>query len=341
MPMKDNHGPRALGRRSWTLLALLLPILVLTACQESPSLMTPASPGARTISDLGWQLFAIAAVVFVAVEAMLIYIILRFRNKGETGEPRQVYGHHRLEIAWTAAPGIVLIGVLWTTFQTMALLLPAPADALVVRVTGHQWWWQVEYPDLGIVTANEYHVPVGTNVRVDLVSGDVIHSYWAAELGPKMDVLPEHQNTTWFNAEKPDAYRGFCAEFCGVQHANMGFFIVAEEQADFDAWVQAQQQPAAQAADAAAQQGAEAFNASGCGGCHTVAGTAAQGTAGPNLTHVGGRRMIAANVLDNTPENMARWLANPQAVKPGNKMPVLPLGPDRVSQIAAYLESLE
>jgi cytochrome c oxidase subunit 2 len=224
--------------------------------------------------------------------------------------------------------------------QTMAGILPVPQDAMQVRVIGHQWWWEVEYPDLGIRTANELHFPVGQNVRVDLRAADVIHSFWVSELGPKMDLLPEHDNAVWYRVERPGEFRGFCAEFCGMQHANMGFIVVAEEQSAFDAWVQAQRQPAPAPVDPVAQQGAQAFGQAGCAGCHAVVGTPAQGRIGPDLTHVGSRRFIAANTLRNTPENMTRWLTNPQEPKPGNLMPALPLNPDQVAQLTAYLESL-
>lgn len=341
MPLKATNSRRARLARIALVGSLVSPLFFVAACQSSPSIMNPASPSARIISDLGWQLFAVAAVVFVAVEAVLIYAVIRFRNKGSTEEPRQVYGHTRLEIVWTAAPGLVLIGVLYTMFQAMATLLPIPQDAMPVKVIGHQWWWEVEYPEHGIATANELHFPVGRPVRVDLQAADVIHSFWVSELGPKMDLLPEQVNSTWYKVERPGVYRGFCAEFCGVQHANMGFIVVAEEQGAFDAWVQAQRQPATAPADPLAQQGAQAFTTSGCAGCHAIAGTPAQARIGPNLSHVGSRRYIGANALANTPENMAAWITNPQEAKPGNLMPALPLDPERVRQLTAYLVGLK
>ncbi len=334
---------RSLGKRVprwWPVLAVALPVVLLAGCQNAPSIMAPKSPGARSIADLGWQLFTIALPVFIVVEALLIYTIVRFRHRGEEGEPRQVHGHTRLEVAWTAAPGLVLIGVLFVTFQTMAAYLQPPPDTLRVEVIAHQWWWEIRYPDLHIVTANEIHAPVGKPVSVKLTSADVIHSFWAPELGGKLDVIPGHENETWFQAEMEGTFRGFCAEYCGMQHANMGFLVVAEPQTSFEAWAQRMQSPAV-ATGAAAQQGLQAFTAAGCSACHTIAGTPAQGKIGPDLTHVGSRRMLAANVLENTPENMVRWLTRTQEVKPGNFMRVPPLSDEQARQIAAYLASLE
>lgn len=341
MPQLDRHTPLGSFPFWRPLLALILPILFLVGCQGAPSIMAPATPGARSISDLGWILFWMALPVFLIVEGLLIYAVIKFRSRGDREEPRQVFGHTRLEVAWTAAPGLVLIGVLFVTFQTMASYLQPPPDTLRLHVIAHQWWWEIRYPDLGVVTANEIHVPTGKAVTVDLTSADVIHSFWAPELGGKMDVIPGHDNQTWFQTERDGVFRGFCAEFCGAQHANMGFLVVSEPAEEFEAWVKNEQAEARTPASDLARAGEQAFIASGCGACHTIAGTRAQGKVGPNLTHVGGRRMIAANVLENTPENMARWIADPQGLKPGNFMRTPPLSDETVQQLTAYLEGLK
>ncbi|MHB9091594.1 MAG: cytochrome c oxidase subunit II, partial [Chloroflexota bacterium] len=234
------------NRRWWLIAGLLLPVLLLAACQGSPSFLKPASGQAGRVADLTWQMFGLAAIIFVVVESLLLFAVFRFRKRGEGHEPRQIFGHTRLEIAWTAAPGVVLIGVLYLTLQTMAYLLAAPPDSLQINVTGHQWWWEIEYPQQGIITANEIHVPVGRPVQVNVKSADVIHSFFAPELGGRVDVLPDRTNTTWFQADREGIFRGLCAEFCGLQHANMGFLVVGNQ--SFDAWVQQEKQPAAQPA---------------------------------------------------------------------------------------------
>jgi cytochrome c oxidase subunit 2 len=330
------------------LLVTLVAAALLTGCQTSLSVMAPASPTAARIADLSWTLFWIAVVVFVGVEATLLWAIFRFRAKaGDGEEPPQVYGHARLEIAWTAVPAIVLVGVLVMMVGTMNAVAQPPTDALTVNVIGHQWWWEVRYPGdangttAGIVTANEIHVPVGRPVKVVLTSADVVHSFWVPELGGKMDLIPGKVNQMWFQADKTGVFKGRCAEFCGVEHAGMGFLVVADPPEKYQAWVNNQQAAAAAPTEELAKEGGELFQNSACIGCHTISGTRAQGVLGPNLAHVGSRLALAADTISNTPEEMARWLTNPQAVKPGNKMPNLSLSSEAVQQLTAYLQSLK
>jgi len=299
--------------------------------------------------------------VWLVVMGGLFYAIWRFRRRpNQEGEPSQIHGEARLEAAWTIAPAIVLviIGV-----PTVNLILeqqrhvePSEEDLHVI-VTGYQWWWEFEYPELGITTANELHIPVGRRVVLTLRSADVLHSFWAPNLSGKMDLIPNQDNQLWFIADEPGTFYGHCAELCLTAHAYMRFFVMAQPEEEFRAWAASFQQAGAQQAaltqDAAlVEQGKALFKTKGCANCHAIAGYA-YGQAGPSLTHFGQRTSIAAGVIDNTPENLAAWLRNPDAIKPGNYMPRLwPLpqeveSPERAAQIeeevgalVAYLESL-
>ena len=326
------------------LLAALSAMTLLSGCREPMTVLAPASPTAARIADLSWTLFWVAVAVFVVVEALLIYAIFRFRARGEEAaeeEPRQIYGHTKLEIVWTAVPAIVLVGVTILMVGTMTAVAQPPPDSIQVHVVGHQWWWEVSYPYEGVTTANEIHVPVGRPVRVTVAAADVVHSLWVPELGGKIDLIPGTVNETWFQADKAGVFEGHCTEFCGVQHAMMGFLVVSEPAEEYEAWLQRQKAPAVTPTKGIAKQGMEQFLNSPCIGCHAVKGTRAQGVMGPDLTHVGSRRTLAANSLPNTPENMRGWLANPDQVKEGSKMPNLHLSPEVVEQMATYLESLK
>lgn len=288
-------------------------------------------------------ILGIAAAVFVVVEALLLYSVWRYRERpGDDGAlPTQTHGNTAIEIAWTIAPALVLAIVFVSTVRTMGVVASAPEGDLYVKVIAHQWWWEIQYPELGIVTASDLHVPVGQPVQVELTSADVIHSFWVPELAGKTDNIPGRTTHTWFSVDRAGGYLGLCAEFCGAQHANMRFRVIAESPEEFEAWVKNQQAPAARPTTALAQQGKQAFLSNACVGCHTIAGTTAQGKVGPDLTHVGSRRTIAAGVLPSTPENLARWVRNPQEVKPGTLMPDLNLSETTIDALVAYLESLK
>ncbi len=339
------------GGRGVFLPAILLgyPFLLLTGCQGLPTGNQIPQTTIFPVSDFAWKiqnlyavLFWLSILVFVSVEAILIYSVIRFRRRPETGMPPQVHGNTRLEIAWTIAPAVVLafIGVptISTIFDTAR---PAPPEALKVQVIGHQWWWEFRYPELNIVTANELHLPAGRPVTFSLESADVIHSFWLPRLGGKQDVTPNRVNHLTFTPERPEVYYGQCVEFCGVQHALMRLLAVVQPEQDFQAWVRAQQAPPVPPSDDMSRRGAELFARGACAGCHTVAGTTAQGKFGPDLTHVGSRMTIAARTLPNTPENLAAWLRDPQRVKPGNRMPNLNLSEEDISLLVAYLQSLK
>ena len=320
----------------------VLSTLALAGCAGAPTMVAPASDNAAMVSNLFMILFAIAVVVFVVVEFLLFYSVIHFRRKATDELPRQIHGNTKFEIAWTAAPAIVLAVVFVLTWQTLSALATTPADALKITVTGHQWWWEVAYPDLGITTANEIHLPVGKAVAFTLESKDVIHSFWVPELAGKTDLIPGHTNHMWIRPTQIGSYHGQCAEFCGTSHANMRFEVIVQSQADYDAWVAQQQQPAASPQTDLQKQGAQIITTAGCQACHSINGVSAMvGKVGPNLTHVASRQQIAGGILDFNADNLHTWIGNPPGVKPGAIMPKLPLTSDQLDAIVAYLTSLK
>jgi cytochrome c oxidase subunit 2 len=330
----------------WFKLVVGVPLLILAlplaGCSSTQSILEPATTNAREITGLFYTIFYVALAIFIVVEGLLVYFVIRYQRRAGDRLPEQIHGNTPVEIAWTLAPALVLAVVFVLTVRTMSSvdITAQPAGTVNVRVIGHQWWWEYQYPDLNIITANDLHVPVGEVVQLTLESDNVIHSFWVPQLTGKTDVVPGHQNHTWLRAETAGEYHGQCAEFCGAQHAHMLFQVIAQPRAEFDAWVKQQQNPpAAPGADAA--RGADVFAKGACIGCHTIQGTKGQGKVGPNLTHFGSRLTIGAGVLSNTPENLALWLKNPQAVKPENDMPNLGLSDADIRSLVAYLESLK
>ncbi|MCS7250886.1 MAG: cytochrome c oxidase subunit II [Thermoflexus sp.] len=314
----------------------------LTGCTaQSPSILAPVSPKGRAEAELFWFILLITAGVFVLVETLLLYAVFRFRARDLQAIPPQIHGNNALEISWTTATALGLAIIFALTWRTMAATSTPPADALPVKVIGRQWWWEFQYPTLGITTANELVIPVGRPIRALVTSADVIHSFWVPQLGGKMDAIPGRENPVWLQSDVEGVFYGQCAELCGISHANMRLRVRAVSEAEFQRWVEAQRAPAAQPVEPLAQQGYQVFMSKACVGCHAIEGTPAQGKVGPNLTHFGSRTTIAAGLLENTPENLARWLDNPQAVKPGALMPRLGLTPEEIQALVAYLLSLK
>lgn len=331
--------------RSTKVVGILLSTLLLPASARADApfpVFDPHSARARAIVDLTWFVLVLVAIVFVLTEAALVYFIIRYRHRGETGEPRQIAGNRRLEFAWTAIPVLLLAVVFVLTARTMHTVDAAGTPALTVEVTGHQWWWEYRYPDQGIITANELHLPVGQDVRLRLTSGDVIHDFWVPQLGRKMDLVPGQVNEITLRADRPGTYRGACAEYCGTQHAWMRLLVIADPPDQFAAWLEGQRQPPELATDPVAARGRQFFatGAGNCAACHTVAGYTS-GQVGPDLTHIDSRTTLGAGVLTNNSDNLTRWLANPQAVKPGNRMPNPRLSTEEVQALVAYLTSLK
>lgn len=341
------HGAFARPGRARLLSVVVLPalVMILSACSGDyvQNAMDPHSDFARTINDLFWTIIWWSIAIFVLVEVLLVYALFRFRRRPGQPLPAQVHGNTRIEIAWTLAPALILATVAVPTVQTIfATQAPPSPEHLQVRAIGHQWWWEFRYPGLNIVTANELWIPKGRPVDIALESADIIHSFWVPKLGGKRDLIPGHVNRISLTPSVSDLYWGQCAEFCGASHANMGFRVMVTEPADFETWVRDFQAPKPpDATDPLVAQGAQAFVARACIGCHRIAGTAAAGVVGPDLTYLARRHTIAAGMMPNTPENLARWLKNPPAVKPGSLMPNLNLDDTTVQALVAYLGSLK
>ena len=299
----------------------------------------PVSDQGRLIHHLFMSIALWTLFIFVAVEALLLFAVWRSRDRPGRGEPRAVHGHLGLELGWTLVPALIValiaVPTITAVFKTQAA---PPAEALKVEVIGHQWWWEIRYPHAGVTTANELHLPVGRPVSLILKSGDVIHSFWVPRLGGKRDLIPGRVNLLSFTVDEPGEYRGQCAEFCGLSHANMRLLVLAQSPHEFGRWLQGLAAPPALPAGNAAR-GLQTFLAGGCVACHTIRGVS-QGVVGPDLTHIGSRKTLAAGLLPNRPEPLARWLANPQEVKPGALMPRLPLTSEQISELVAYLGSL-
>jgi cytochrome c oxidase subunit 2 len=338
-------------RRALRVAAVLAGIWALALLSASPALAQPVTPpsaldpkgvNSAEIANLFTAVLVIAAVVFVIVEGLLLYSAFRFRRKSKvTSEPKQIHGNTRFEIAWTILPALIVVSLFVMTVQTQQQLDTKSGDPITVKVIGHQWWWEFQYPDYNIKTGTDLIIPVGAVVNLEITSGDVIHSFWVPQLNGKTDAIPNHINTSWIEAGQAGTYVGQCAELCGVSHANMRIVVIAKAQADFDQWIKEQQAPPAQPSGDLAAQGQQTFMGGACIACHTINGTAAQGMVGPNLTHVGSRTHLAGGTLENTPGNLKRWLANPPGIKPGSKMPNLNLSDADIEALTAYLESLK
>jgi cytochrome c oxidase subunit 2 len=300
----------------------------------------PQSPQSRAIFDLGVSATIILSLIFVIVTGVVVYALVRYRWREGEPDPHQHAGNKMLELVWTGIPLLIVAGLFFLTARAMRVSDPPPAPAPDLIVTGHQWWWEADYPVSGVVVANEIHIPVGRPWSVQLKTADVLHEFWVPELARKITAVPGHPNHIWIEADKPGVYHGFCSEFCGTQHAWMQLRVVAQTAAEFAAWIQTQQQPAAPPAGAGAIQGRALFESLTCVNCHAIAGTVAEARVGPDLTHFASRRQLGAGVVPNTPENLHRWLADPQQVKPGVKMPDFKFTPAQLSALVAYLETL-
>ena len=340
MPSFRQVSSNTAGARALIAVGFLL-LLTMTGCSEASSVLAPASFAGREIATLFWVLVGVSAVIFFSVVGLLLFSVLRFRPGPGRPEPNQVHGNLRLEIVWTILPAIILAGIFVAMFQTMNAVTLPQTGALKVVVTGHQWWWEVSYPEQEITTATDIHVPAGQPVEIELISADVLHSFWVPELAGKIDAFPERSTWVRFKADNPGIFRGRCAEFCGAQHANMGFLVIAETSEQFEEWVESLQKPAPAPASDPARRGARAFSASGCGGCHTIEGTQSQGKTGPNLTHFGSRQTVAALTMDNTPDNLTLWLGDPQSIKPSTKMTTMQVSAETIRDLVAYLEELK
>lgn len=320
----------------------LIIIATISGCEDdAPSTLESRGPAAARIEGLWWLMLWISVVVFVVVVAML-WISIRRRRRPEPSSREVRWGEPFVILAGVAIPTIVLVGVFVLSLRDMGALSAEGRTAeLTIDVIGHDWWWEAVYEESGARTANEIHIPVDVPVRLRLRTDDVIHSFWVPQLQAKTDMIPGKTNEMWLEADEPGRYRGQCAEFCGLQHANMIFYVVAEPAASFTSWVESNSAPAALPESASAAEGMEVFMSSTCVGCHTIEGTEANSDIGPDLTHLAGRETIAAGVLENTRGNLSTWIVDPQGVKPGAAMPPTDLSSEELEALLDYLEQLD
>jgi cytochrome c oxidase subunit 2 len=311
------------------------------------NIFAPASTPAKSIADLSVFVLVITGIIFVVVFVLLVYSVVKFRGRPTDAgrEPAQVYGSTQIELAWTIIPILIVVVLFLATARVIHAVedAPEPADALQVTVIGHQYWWEFRYPKLGIVTANELHIPVSDPSQpkptfLQLLSADTDHSFWVPELAGKTDLIPNHPNRMWMDPHRTGIFLGQCAQYCGTQHAKMLLRISVDGPDDFAAWVRAQQSPAIE--DASAVAGKRVFESYACMNCHAVAGTAANGRFGPDLTHLMSRATIAAGAAENTHKNLRLWIQDPAAIKPSSLMPAMQLSDPDLDAVVSYMETL-
>jgi len=333
--------------------------LACAACSlhNSQNALDASGPQSGRIAGLWWLMMPIASVVWVIVVAILLWGAARKRSPREAAETRagsEVLARNesrerrmtRIIAGGVISTVLTLFLVLVADFRVgQALTMPPSRTAVPIKVVGHQFWWEVQYPDSiahnTVITANEVHIPAGRPIVMELSSRDVIHSLWVPTLAGKKDLIPGYTRSLWFRADTPGVYRGQCAEFCGLEHAKMGLLVIAQSQSDFDAWIAAQRDTAATPLDSLAQRGKALFEGTTCAMCHQISGTTAAATTGPDLTHVASRQTIAAGTLRNTDANLYSWISDPQRIKPGTLMPATKLSPRDMQAVIAYLRQLK
>jgi cytochrome c oxidase subunit 2 len=352
----EHLRPRAKNlRRLAGLLALLAGILLAAGlCAASPpsdhpipNIFQPQSTPADSIYHLSRFVLIITGLIFLVVFSLLVYVIAKFRSQGTDGakEPAQVYGSTQIELAWTIIPILIVVVLFAATARVIHAIQDAPKPATAVDVTaiGHQFWWEFRYPGLGIVTANELHIPVSdpahpTPTFLKLLSADTDHSFWIPQLAGKTDLIPNRLNEMWMDPNSTGVYIGQCAQYCGTQHGKMLLRVSVDSPEDFQAWAQAQKQPAIR--DEKEIAGRRVFENTACVNCHAVGGIGATGRFGPDLTHLMSRQTIASGAAENTHENLRLWVQNPDAIKPGSLMPAMQLDDADLDALVRYLETL-
>jgi cytochrome c oxidase subunit 2 len=314
---------------------------------QGTNIFAPASTPAKSIADLSVFVLVITGIIFLVVFALLVYTLVKFRGRAKDAsrEPAQVYGSTQIELAWTIIPILIVVVLFLATARVIHAVqdTPEPAGAVDVIAIGHQYWWEFRYPRLGIVTANELHIPVSdpshpTPTFLQLLSADTDHSFWVPELAGKTDLIPNHPNRMWMDPQRTGVFLGQCAQYCGVQHAKMLLRVSVEGPEDFAAWVRAQQKLGAE--DTGAIAGRRVFERNACMNCHAVRGTPADGRFGPDLTHLMSRTTIAAGAAENTHDNLRLWIQDPSAIKPGSLMPAMKLSDADLDAVVSYMETL-
>jgi cytochrome c oxidase subunit II len=315
--------------------------------QSSTSIFAPQGTPARSIFNVSILVLAICTAIFLTVGGLLLYVLIRYRHRrGYTQrEPAQIYGSTQVELSWTVIPILIVVVLFLATARVIFVTQTAakPSTALDVVVIGHQYWWEYRYPKLGVVTANELHIPVSdpnhpTPTYLTMSSADTDHSFWIPRLAGKMDVIPNKVNVMWIDPEKQGLYLGQCAQYCGTQHAKMLLRVYADSPDAFSAWIKQQQQSAFQNPSVAA--GRAVFEGNACVNCHTISGTAAHGTFGPNLSHLASRDTIASGSVPNNPQNLRAFIDDPAHFKPGALMPAMHLNDRDLDAVTQYLSTL-
>jgi cytochrome c oxidase subunit II len=357
-PTSTQHGSRfrlGLGPVTGVLTLLACIFLAAALCTATepqansiPSIFEPRSTPADSIRHLSFFVLSIAGLIFLVVCSLLTYAILKFRGKSEDRrrEPAQVYGSTQIELAWTVIPILIVLVLFVATARVIHAIedAPKPSGAVEAIVIGHQFWWEFRYPRLGIVTANELHIPLSdpahpTPTFLKLLSADTDHSFWVPQLAGKTDLIPNRVNDMWLDPHETGLFLGQCAQYCGTQHAKMLLRVYVDGPEDFNAWVRVQQQPANQ--DEREAAGRHVFESTACLNCHAIAGTNGAGLFAPDLTHLMSRRTIAAGAAENTPENLRLWIQNPDAIKTGSLMPAMKLSDAELDALVRYLETLQ
>ena len=334
-----------------TILCLAVLFVKPVDAQSPTNIFSPAATPAHSIFGVAMLVLGVTLFIFLVVAGLLLYALIRYRNRpGDSNrEPAQIYGSNQIELSWTVIPILIVVMLFLSTTRVIleTQAIPKPDNAMNVTVIGHQFWWEYRYPQLGVVTANELHIPVSdpahpTPTYLTMSSADVSHSFWVPRLAGKMDVIPNKINTMWIDPQHPGLYLGQCAQYCGTQHAKMLLRVYAQTPADFAVWVNQQRQLAVRdfTGNVKAAEGQTVFMHNACINCHTVAGTVANGRFGPDLTHIASRDTIASGAIQNTPENLRAWIDNPNAMKPGSLMPAMHLNDHDLDLITAYLTQL-
>ncbi len=328
-------------------------IVVAALAEPSPSplsptnIFAPLSTPAQSVFDLSLFVLEVTGAIFLVVFSLLVYAAVKFRKKGGASEkePTQVYGSVQLELAWTVIPVLIVVVLFLASARVIGSVQNAepPANAIQVTVIGHQFWWEYRYPSLGVVTANELHIPVSDPTHpsptfLTLLSADTDHSFWVPRLAGKTDLIPNHPNRMWVDPHETGLYLGQCAQYCGTQHALMLLRVYVQTRDEFDRWIQQQQRTAE--AGSNARDGQKIFESTACVNCHTIRGTPAIGRFGPDLTHLMSRDTIASGAVPNNSDNLRRWIQNPNVIKPGSKMPAMGLGEVELNSVTAYMETL-
>jgi cytochrome c oxidase subunit II len=312
--------------------------------------LAPTSDLTRSLYNLFVEVTILDIIVLIVVVVAMLLAIAVFSTRAGSARPPSVkHSDLYLEMAWTGIPTLILIAIVVPTLRTILQTQPYtwPKDTLPVEVIAHQWWWEFHYPTLGVETADEVHIPTGKTIHFELFSKDVIHSFFMPQVGGKRDVIPGQENQITLVANVPGEYYGQCTEFCGDSHANMRFRVFVQTPADFEQWVKHQLEPPVKPTFGPAAAGAKIFANAPCAICHTIRGVSGfskeytYGFRGPDLTHFGSRSTMAGSIMDNTPQNVAMWIRNPDEVKPGANMPTLGLSGREMNELVAYLESLK